>query len=337
MATPATNEAIITALNGIKPEVVAPPAFRPFRPTGDRLKDAKQAKQYLEDFTQACDAYKIENKLNAFKLVCGEAVNKLLKITAVPAEARTKSDWEKALAKFSYHYLSQDLSTYYRTEFNKAWQKRHEDSSAYLFRLTELVTECKFLDSTDADQVEEANQRALIAQVAQGAKNTKLRDKAFDEDVTWNDLLKLAMKLDTRDAQKSAIDGPSGLINKIFQPNPRRKNYSGYSKPARDDSDCNYCGNGSHDQSKCPAKGQTCAACGRLNHLKPVCKSGHKPWQKPKKSRHVNKIEEDSTVSETETETSDHPEPEEYQYSSDSSYDTDDMTACIIRHVNKQA
>ena len=51
--------------------------------------------------------------------------------------------------------------------------------------------------------------------------------------------------------------------------------------------DCFFCGNGVHERSMCPAKGVTCAACGKLDHLKPVCRNTAKTGKTSKKHHEV--------------------------------------------------
>ena len=48
-----------------------------------------------------------------------------------------------------------------------------------------------------------------------------------------------------------------------------------------------FCGNGVHERSMCPAKGVTCAACGKLDHLKPVCRNTAKTGKTSKKHHEV--------------------------------------------------
>ena len=328
-ATPATNEGIAAAL-GHK----APPGFPPFRPTGNTVRDAKLAQQYLDDFEDKCQLYNIPDRHLAFRDVCGVSVKALLKKSPIPEADRGKTDWEKDLSIFKKKYLSQDLSIHHRSKFTSTKQTKHESCGSYIWRLTELVDMCKFSESKDKAEVEAANNRALIAQVAIGASNTKLREKALDQDSTWDDVTKLATKIDTRNDQISAMDETSGLVRKVFH---RQRNYRGYSKPAQASfskpaqasrqEDCRYCGNGQHGPKKCPAYGQKCAACGGANHLKPVCENSRRHSEKQ-----IKHIEKESVMSETEAS---EQTASEYAYSSDSSYDTDDMSQCVIRHVSK--
>ena len=343
--TAATNEGIREAMLGLKQKHIFPPNVPQFNPTHDPIIDYKNSKDYLENFEFQCKNYEIEDLAKAFSMVCGTRVRKLLKHVAEPENG---TEWEKLKSKFQSQFQYDDMDNYFTKQFQSTNQKEGESDVSYILRLQELILDVKYTDSTDPAEIKKVNEKQIMIQVASGALNKEFQKEALKSKMTLQKLIECAKTNDATKVQLQAIRSTSSSsVRKIYG---GQQGYSGYSKPKppTDKGDCFFCGNGVHDRKRCPANGVKCAACGKDNHLKPMCRNTRrqsgkvsKPYKgRPNYTKNVHRIQEsypsESSDNETTEQQSNCPEEDNYYYSSDSSYNTDEMATCFVRHVKKQ-
>ena len=336
--TAATNEGVAAAFRQAIIAPPKPPGFPMFIESSNFLKNYKNASIYVKKFEAECAAYKVEDLYEAFKLVTGPKLELIEETMPVP---ETGSKWQKIKRQFQDFYQPAKMIATFRQDFNFAFQREGESSIGYLLRLRELTPYCRFSDSEDNAEKAKQELVALMAQVGTGSTVDKVRKAALKDDVTWNSLVSVAREQDAAQAQLNALDDRK-VIRKVYTKSSRFQNRSGYSKPIRTDQpkkDCFFCGNGVHDRSRCPARNVKCAACGRIGHQKPVCKSSTRPDNSNKPFKNIRKIHEDKSDEEEQDEVTEehsvHHHHETYD-DSDSSFDYDEQASGLVRHVTKQ-
>ena len=132
-----------------------------------------------------------------------------------------------------------------------------------------------------------------------GVKSQKIREKLIiaGSELTLEKCLDIAHTLKLGLTQASVIgQQPTQQVNVVSRPCGRGRQRTrgrgaggrtirthGAGRGRRDQqkrtdrmSKCCNCGNDKHtSKNDCPAKGQTCHKCGKLDHFAKVCKSGH--------------------------------------------------------------
>ncbi len=113
-------------------------------------------------------------------------------------------------------------------------------------------------------------------------KSSKLpplkRRKAIEQGHDLENLLKTARAMETADEHTQEMEKQQ--LNAVNQKRHKEKVTQRKPNPKPPDTrstKCGLCGGVYPHKDSCPAKGKTCAKCGKLNHLARVCRQGKKP------------------------------------------------------------
>lgn len=158
-------------------------------------------------------------------------------------------------------------------KFRQYKQKDDQILDEFVTELRKLAKYCKFAD-TDKE---------ILSQLIQSCKSNRLRRRALREpDKTLDEILVLGRSLELADSQASAMEKPE-TVNAVskksrkphkFKPNHTSSNSDNKhmkQKPGKSIT-CRNCGGEFPHKGQCPAKGQRCNYCSKMNHFKKVCR-----------------------------------------------------------------
>lgn len=140
--------------------------------------------------------------------------------------------------------------------------------------------------------------QGIKSQIIQGCKSTRLRRCALREDLSLNDLPKLARSIEISDRQASEIEKSDRSENDVNAIKKRRnapkflekKHRTPHHKDARTNDKCYFCGGSyPHRNGRCPARGKTCNSCAKHDHFASVCQSKKKPHASSKSIKQLDK------------------------------------------------
>ena len=211
--------------------------------------------------------------------------------------------------KFELYVKPRTNVIYNRYKFQSRSQSESELFEQFVTDLKLLVKDCTY-DKPD----EMVRDRIVI-----GIRNTKIREKLISAggDLTLvkaEEIAKLhelstaqAKSMSQEDSQVNAVKYSGGTTRKSAHANTGtnkqsnfghahasqgpKSRYDGKKKKLKDKQfdKCSRCGSRHGQNSACPANGQKCLKCGKLNHFKKMCRT-----------KHVHTIDEDSDSSDEE-------------------------------------
>ena len=245
----------------------------PFDPLSNPTSLGQRWKAWKRQFEVYVAAQKIEDAAQKRALLLyqvGEATQDIFDTLA-----DTGDDYDTAITKLDEYFTPKRNLDYEVFKFRNTAQNAGETIDQYATRLRKLVRNCEFADID----------RELKSTIIQNCLSKRLRRIALRDDLTLDALLAKARSIETSELQASGMENMSGeSANKvqIRKPPPPRK------PPTTRSTQCRSCGLAwPHKDGPCPAKGQTCRACGKPNHYARMCRS--KPTVPPKGSRkHYN-------------------------------------------------
>ena len=198
-------------------------------------------------------------------------------------------EYEQAKTQLKAHFEPSKNTEYEEYVFRRAKQTADETLDSYAVRLRVLAQNCEF---PDVD-------KAIKSHIIQSCTSTRLRRKGLrDYDMSLTQLLDFGRSLETSEAQAKEIEsGPEAnrkQANAIHKKMPRRWN----GKPPKENklrtgikaTPCRNCGGKyPHKQGResCPAFGQKCLSCGKMNHYARCCLS-----TKDNKKKKVHYVED---------------------------------------------
>ena len=161
----------------------------------------------------------------------------------------------------------------------------------------------KLIDYTNYDW----KQAAVDAMVLQ-MSNSKLREKALGENVSYEELIKLGITKEQSEKGAALLEQASGQSSRGVDEEVRRlKIENKRLKEGKqvethgDDGElpCSRCALTTCPQGrKCPANGQKCSKCGKMNHYARACRNPIKKSQKKsrvsRRSKNVSRLTSDS-------------------------------------------
>ena len=185
--------------------------------------------------------------------------------------------------------------------FRQATQGSTETIDTFVTRLRKLAKSCNF-----ADTDREVNNQIVFA-----CHSQSLRRRALRDDLPLDKLIAAARALELSEVQATTVEGAKDRdrhVNAIRPSRGRQRQPPGRSQShqrpvsthqstqsadrARKSSkscNCNYCGYQlPHRSEGCPAKGQTCTACRKIEHFASVCRSSqqHTSHRVPQRASH---------------------------------------------------
>ena len=190
----------------------------------------------------------------------------------------TGEDFTTAMTKLDGYFSPKKNVDHEVFKFRQAVQKASETVDQFATRLRKIAAHCEFSNL----------ERELKSAIIQNCHSKHLRRFALREEaLTLDELLTKARALKTSETQASGIEKsllPEN-VNRLHQdqgrpppkPKPRLKTYS----PNK----CHNCGSvWPHKDGLCPAKGQMCRKCGKLNQFVKVCFTPQNKRQNPRQT-----------------------------------------------------
>ena len=146
-------------------------------------------------------------------------------------------------------------------------------------------------------------QAAVDAMILQ-MSSSKLREKALNENVSYNDLIKLGITKEQSEKGAALLEQASGssrnLDEEVRRLTMENRNLKEAAAESKSEKSCNRCGKESCSQDKsCPALGEKCSKCKKMNHFARVCRSHVTPRKMRRKKKAVNRVDSEDSDSET--------------------------------------
>ena len=168
-----------------------------------------------------------------------------------------------------------------RQTFEQRNQAEWESNEQYIRILFAQADKCDF-----ADKQERLRDR-LLAGMKDKELSKKIQLKALEESVTLDTVIQMLRNTDIIEGDRRAHEQAGGVqrvyqgrhqtqakANHNKQEKKSRAKYNSYQKKASASQTCRYCGYARHDSPReCPARGKTCAKCGKRDHFAAVCLS----------------------------------------------------------------
>ena len=167
-------------------------------------------------------------------------------------------------------------------------------------RWSQEISEAAMLISYDNYDWKQATVDAILLQTS----SAKLRERALQENISYDALLMMGITKEQSEKGAALLEQASGQSRQIkIEEEVRRLQVENKRlKKVKSKYPCNRCGLDTCQQnSKCPANGQKCAKCKRMNHFARVCKSG-----KSQTNRSSNSFGQVSDSDDSEEEVSGH-------------------------------
>lgn len=238
--------------------------IHPFVSTGNNATDLWR--KWRSDFIDYLEANSLneetvtdKRKIAVFRRVCGEELKS--KYDSFEFEENPKLD--DVLKKFdeSYKKCSNEVFASYVFWSPALKQEENEPFDSFYKRVREKVTDCNFGDA--------AKSRHIRDKLVIGVRNNALRERMLRE----NDLTEQSVVEQCRVSEQSHLQSEMMAGLPIRQsPIASLEVLGSRTNQKESNKMCRNCGR-KHAPKKCPAFGQKCESCGKLNHWKKVCRS----------------------------------------------------------------
>ena len=240
----------------------------PFDPLSDPTSLGQRWKTWKRRFEVYVTALDIQNAKQKRALLLyqvGEATQ-----TIFDTLADTGEDYETAMTKLNEYFTPKKNVDYEIFKFRTTTQNAGETIDQYTTRLRKLAANCEFPDM----------ERELKSTIIQNCLSKRLRRIALRDDLSLDNLLAKARSIEASETQASGMEQfanetTNRLVSRkqYYQP-PAPPNPKPPAPPNPPTTKCRNCGLAwPHTDRPCPAKGQTCNKCGKLNHFAHVCMS----------------------------------------------------------------
>ena len=186
-----------------------------------------------------------------------------------------------------------------RTEFNQMKQKSHESVQEFVTRLKACALECDFL--CPFDDHHDLTEYHLINQIRCGIHDVNLQKELLQKHIDLRTLELIVQFCQTHEAAKSdqaKLSDASVSANYELSNDELVSAISEYRRKKRNRSNstqheqvCGSCGYEKHNGNKCPAQGQICKHCKKLNHFERVCRSKKSTKESAKHAAIISSIE----------------------------------------------
>ena len=170
-----------------------------------------------------------------------------------------------------------------RQTFEQRNQAEWESNEQYIRTLFAQADKCDFTDK------QERLRDRLLAGMKDKELSKKIQLKALEESVTLDTVIHMLRNTDIIEGDRRAQE-QSGSVQRVYQSRQQSRpkayhnkneqekkspaKYKLYQKTPSTSTTCRYCGYTRHDSPReCPARGKTCAKCGRRDHFAAVCLS----------------------------------------------------------------
>ena len=170
-----------------------------------------------------------------------------------------------AMEKLDNYFTTKKNVTYEIFQFRKAVQQSGEMVDQFATRLRKLASTCEFTDLA----------KELKSTIIQNCQSKRSRRVALREDLSLDALLDKARSQEASEEQAKGIEqmqSTSEAVNVLQYKKPPPRDWQSPRKTTTEGQ--NTCRNSGflwpHKNGMCPAKGQTCNNCGKMNHFAKV-------------------------------------------------------------------
>lgn len=237
----------------------------------------------FEIFIRASEVANDAAKINIFLHVAGEQVEEIYNVLATKQESKL----EDVTKLITNHFAPQVNVDEQILKFRKMHQMPGESIDSFIIRLKTQAEYCKFTSKDNE----------IKLQVITGCISNKIKQKATQETITYDDLVKYARSLegiqDFNDStnqqqqikqenlyqihQRLPTQTSKSINNRTYNNNYTNSNSSFYSPSSTTTTNikktCGFCGYEYPHTGNCPAKGKVCRKCDKLNHFERCCRS----------------------------------------------------------------
>ena len=275
----------------------------PFQPTEDQLTTGKAWEEWLDDIEREFRYFRIGNpadRKDAMIIYGGKEIARLEKSLPDPVDA--SNGYEKLRKKLNDYFLPKQNKHYARYVFLKMRPLAGEATISYAARLRENAYACEFKDTFDD---------RILEHLIQTIENQHLIQKCIAKSWDLSHFLLEAAQTEDISLQvhnmKDTLDGRH--IARVRIPKKQRAYQNHCSSDEEDEAMvCRYCGYDKKHRmiEDCPAYGQRCHKCQKLNHFASVCKSQRYSDDNSKQRKKIGCINKSNKMKKTcETDTSD--------------------------------
>ena len=256
-------------------QAIPPPA--PLKVTGDVATDWERFKSEFDNYEIATDLCDRDGKKRAavFLACLGSAAHTLFRTFKFDNDGdRAKVD--KIKEAFDKHWLGEVNVTYERYVFHQRIQQPGESIENFVADLRKLAKSCAFEqleDSLIRDRIiigirDDPARRRLLQQ-----KNITLADTIDACKASEATSRRLRTMNGTATAEVDALTAASSTAGRRARKPSRSRDREAQRQPSSD-RHCSYCDRRHGGPKKaCPAFGQQCRKCGKMNHFQKVCRS----------------------------------------------------------------
>ncbi|XP_071510902.1 uncharacterized protein [Diadema antillarum] len=187
----------------------------------------------------------------------------------------TGEDYESAKAALGKHFCPSVNIEYEHFVFRQCRQTEDETVDQYCHRLQKLAVSCEFAD----------NNAEIKSQIILGCRSQKLRRHALRDTISLDKLLSTARAYEQADRHAAVIEGAEATATTVqavgtrsrTRPVHHQRQSQQQHAAKTEHCTCRNCGGVfPHRNKPCPAKGQTCHACGKQNHFAKYCLTSKK-------------------------------------------------------------
>ena len=220
----------------------------------------KKWKQELDFYLTATEKDQKDNKVkSSILLTCIGPQGREIYNTFTFEEDGDKMKFDVLLKKFDEHCLPKKNVTLVRHKFFTYKQREGQSFHEFVIQLKRLSSDCEFGDLKDS---------LIRDTIIIGIRDERLRERMLREpDLDLSKALLLGNSAEQTRNHVKELRQEVAEIDSIKKPSSNNRKTD---RPMIDN--CRYCGQ-SHRRGSCPAYGQTCNKCKKLNHFSKVCQS----------------------------------------------------------------
>ena len=252
-------------------EHLKPPGYLSFE--GSIADNWKKWKKAFDWYASATELAKKSDLIQAttFLTLIGEEGQELFNTLA---KQKDDEEFAKTVKVFEDHCVPKKNITFLRYRFFSRNQNEDEKITPYVTDLRKLASVCEFGELTTS---------LIRDRIVCGIKNNSQRERLLREsDLDLEKAITLCRSSEVAQEQLSQMSGSVSsskgealyAIKKSRPPerSTQQQSFQQRSSTSHQSRTCSWCGK-NHPPRKCPAYGQTCSHCKKLNHFATVCMS----------------------------------------------------------------